>query len=294
MLNIIDIPKTGLCFVGDIHGDFSNLAGLMKHTELTDTAYIICGDCGFGFNKPEYYKQILGKVKKTAAKLDNVFFFLRGNHDDPSYFDGKTIDFPNFYAMPDYTVIRTPIYNVLCVGGAVSVDRIDRMRMQCKIENDYMRFHKCSINAAKEKCDKVYWPDELPAYDEESLNELNEMGIKIDIVCTHTSPSFAQLTNKNGVKYWTDMDNTLAEDLFTERNVMDQIYDKLKSDGHPLYKWFYGHFHQHFNELIDGTQFIMLDMCRNGNFDMYNEAFPNDKMVGNQSYFLTISTKTDK
>jgi hypothetical protein len=51
---------------------------------------------------------------------------------------------------------------------------------------------------------------------------------------------------------------------------MDDVYNKLKTDGHPLEKWFYGHYHYHNQEYIDGVQFVMLDMWRNGNFDIFD------------------------
>ena len=62
----------------------------------------------------------------------------------------------------------------------------------------------------------------------------------------------------------------LEKTIDDERAVMDNIYNKLIADGHPLQKWFYGHYHYHNQEYIDGVQYIMLDMWRNGNFDIYD------------------------
>ena len=53
LTNIFEIDKPNICFVGDIHGEFNSLQGLMKRTGFRDTAYIICGDCGFGFHKKQ-------------------------------------------------------------------------------------------------------------------------------------------------------------------------------------------------------------------------------------------------
>ena len=65
-------------------------------------------------------------------------------------------------------------------------------------------------------------------------------------------------------------DEKLESDIVNERNVMDKISYKLKQDKHPVKKWFYGHFHYHNQEYIDDVMFIMLDMWRNGNFDIYD------------------------
>ena len=51
---------------------------------------------------------------------------------------------------------------------------------------------------------------------------------------------------------------------------MDKVYNKLKADGHHLYMWFYGHFHYHNVQFVDNTKFVMLDMYRNGNYDVYD------------------------
>jgi hypothetical protein len=66
------------------------------------------------------------------------------------------------------------------------------------------------------------------------------------------------------------LDKDLETDIDNERHIMDNVYKKLKEDGHSLKNWFYGHFHFHSTEYIDGTKFVMLDMFRNGNYDFYD------------------------
>ena len=270
MLNIIETNKVGVCFVGDIHGEFKSLQGLMKRTAFTDTIYIINGDIGFGFEKEEHYKNIFNKLGKTAAQFNCEFFFIRGNHDCKDYFDGKKINRKYFKAIPDYTVIKTPSHNILCIGGATSIDRTYRLTVYRENAMKYAIYHNCSIDEAYVHCPKVFWPDEAAVYDDEALNELKTNNIQIDIVATHTCPSFAKPITKDGIQYYLANDPTLEEDIDAERKVMDDIYNKLKADGHPLEKWLYGHFHYHNQEYIEGVQFVMLDMWRNGNFDIYD------------------------
>ena len=269
-LNIIKTNRPGICFVGDMHGEFNSIQGLMKRTEFTDTSYIFCGDIGIGFEKEQHYKNVFNKLTKTASQFNNECFLIRGNHDDPGYFDGKRINRKYFKAIPDYTVIETPAHNILCVGGATSIDRTNRMVALRQNALKYAMYHRCSPEEAEKLCQQVYWPNESPVYNEEALNELKESGIKIDIVATHTCPSFAKPLSKKGIEYWMHYDPTLESDIDAERQVMDNIYNKLIADGHPLSKWFYGHYHYHNQEFINGVQFVMLDMWRNGNFDIFD------------------------
>lgn len=225
---------------------------------------------GRKFTKEEYN----GKVFCLTTKLSNFLaenngkIYFTGNC--PQYFDGKKINRKYFKAIPDYTVIQTPIYNILCIGGATSIDRQYRLEVTKQTALKYAKYHNCSISEAEKLCRQCYWEDESPKYNEEALNELKARDIKVDIVATHTCPSFCKPLTKDGIQYWLQNDPTLEKTVNDERKVMDKVYNKLISDGHPLQKWFYGHYHWHNQEYIDGVQYITLDMYRYGHFDIYD------------------------
>lgn len=270
VINIFKVDKPNLCFIGDIHGEFNSLQGMMKKTGFRDTVYIVCGDIGLGFHKKEYYSQIFNKLTRTASKLNCEFIFVRGNHDDKKYFDKQLIHRKCFKTIPDYSVIQTPLYNILCIGGAISVDRTYRQAILKENAFKYSLYHGCSPLEAEKLCSQVYWDSEPCVYDEESLSQLKLNDVNIDIVCTHTCPSFVKPFGKQQITYWLEKDNKLEEDIDNERSVMDCIYNKLKADGHTFDKWFYGHFHYHNVQFVDNVKFVMLDMCRNGNYDIYD------------------------
>ena len=46
---------------------------------------------------------------------------------------------------------------------------------------------------------------------------------KVDIVITHTSPSFCELLSKEGIAKWTCNDKTLISDIQQEREVMNSL-----------------------------------------------------------------------
>ena len=91
------------------------------------------------------------------------------------------------------------------------------------------------------------------------MHEINEK-FAVDVVVTHTAPSFCELQNKNFLLQFAASDNTLLDDVRAERTTMDALYDRLRHDAHPLTHWFYGHFHQSWHSVIDGVMFSMLDV----------------------------------
>ena len=230
---------------GDIHGEFNSLIyKLCIQYQLTDTLLIVAGDCGFGFEKPGYYEQMFNRNSSRLSKSNNWIVMMRGNHDDPSYFSEEKISHHRFRTVPDYSVIQACGHNILCVGGAVSIDRTYR------IDNDSR--HSASGVAS-------YWEDEKPMFDEKSLNNIGQR-FKIDTVITHTSPSFCELISKSGLSEWAERDSTLLADCDNERRIMDHIFEYLKANNHPLEHWFYGHFHQSWSSCIDSVLFSMLDI----------------------------------
>lgn len=233
-----DVKSIIIC--GDIHGEFTALVHkLCVQYQMTDTLLLVAGDCGFGFEKEGYYENIFRRTSKRLSKANNYTLMIRGNHDDPAYFRQEHISHERFRTIPDYSVIQACGHNILCVGGAISIDR--RYRMSAK-------------NASN-----LYWSDEAPVYDEAKLKAIEGM-FKIDTVVTHTAPSFCELISKNGLSAWAKDDPSLIQDCASERGSMDKLHSYIKASGHPLSHWYYGHFHQSWSSCIDGVLFSMLDI----------------------------------
>lgn len=234
-----DFPEAESIIVsGDIHGDFNVLVyKLCMQYGMTNTLLIVAGDCGFGFMKKGYYDEIARQNYKRMKQSNNWIVFVRGNHDDPSYFDGIVFKRERFVAVPDYSVITVCNHVILCVGGAISVDR---------------GYRKATMRNA-------YWPDEMPVFDAEKLKAITSQ-FTIDTVITHTAPSFCELFQKDFPEEFLVGDDTLLSDMKKERAVMDNLHEALLAQGHPLIHWFYGHFHQSRNANIGGILFAMLDI----------------------------------
>lgn len=173
---------------------------------------------------------------------------VRGNHDDPAYFAtdaaGHTaVEHMRWRTVPDYAVIEACGRMVLCVGGAVSVDR-------------QMRLQEMSRYPGK----VFYWQDEAVRYDVSALEAIRDAGLKVDIVVSHTAPSFCEFRSKSGLASWAKDDPGLIEECEAERQTMDMILAHLQRDGHPLERWYYGHFHNSWHSEIGGVWYKMLDI----------------------------------
>lgn len=234
--------KVAVC--GDIHADFVGLSDAIERAGLTHAIVIVAGDCGFGFFPQPYYEEVyLQKMHERLEQADVTLLMIRGNHDGPKYFTHRLIDFARMKTLPDYTVVATARHRILCVGGALSIDRVCRledMALQLKYEGHV---------------DPLYWPDEPFVYDEAQLKALENKGLRIDTVVTHTAPAFCEPVEKSGLADWAEVDPNLLADVRRERTDVNRLYQWLCDHGHPLASWFYGHFHYSATTIVGGVQF---------------------------------------
>lgn len=270
----IYINSEALYFIGDIHGNFESINTFIKTRDIHNATLFFCGDCGFGFMSQEYYeKQVFPRLKKTLSRYNDYCIFVRGNHDDPSIFNSFTYNYKRIKAVPDYTVISvhqnsnktSPCKNILCVGGAISIDRSYRIK---KMKESW------SINPC-------YWADEICVFNATVCNKLKESGINIDVVVSHSCPLFCDppLARTAGIGSWITAEKfanleeltgrDLMEDVRVERVSLSNLYDCLIDNKSTLECWFYGHYHFHNTMRVNSTTFCLLDMERNGILDAH-------------------------
>ncbi len=227
---------------GDIHGEFMTLVNKIERYNIENSLIIVAGDVGIGFHKDGYYSNMFTRMSKRLSKRNNILFFVRGNHDDPDKWnDYKPLekywqegDY-NIRLIKDYTVITVKTsrkqHNILCVGGAISVDRTDRV-----IGRDY-------------------WLGEQFVYDESKVSNL----VGLTDVITHSCPDFCEPIIKGTISEWMEKDVNLESDCNKERQDHTLLYNKLK-EKNKIDKWVYGHYHFTSKTYVDDTLFRLCDI----------------------------------
>jgi DNA repair exonuclease SbcCD nuclease subunit len=206
-----------LIFLGDHHGAWSTIFDIIRPKKISDCNIISVGDLGIGFKyKKEHEHKQSENLNKLFKERNINFYGIRGNHDNPHFFKGTDrLVFDNFELLEDYTISEYKDKTIQFIGGAISIDRTGR-----------------NIGTS-------YWEDEGVLFNKESCK-------KVDILVTHTAPSFCSPQSFNEMVYgWAREDAYLIEDLTNERAVMDEIFKLCNPKYH-----FYGHFHFSFTEII--------------------------------------------
>jgi predicted phosphodiesterase len=251
-MNHFDFPEAkSIVVVGDIHGEFNKfIHKCCIRYKVRDALIVVAGDCGFGFERQGYYEYVYERNRRFLTEANCWVAMVRGNHDNPFYFNGLgRISHKRFMTVPDYAVLTACGRTILCVGGAVSLDRVMR------IKSPY--YHPFRLDDPLHP--NTYWSNEPPFFAEEALDEVSA-SFAIDTVVTHTAPSLCERIVKQGLFYFSVDDEDLLSDVEEERRTLDCLHDYLMTHHHPLRDWIYAHFHQSWHYEIDGVMFCMLDI----------------------------------
>lgn len=223
--------------LGDIHGMWSVILNHLNHYDEHDqTCYIQVGDFGIGFDDVDREFKKLMTLNQALKDKSSDLLILRGNHDDPAWF--KEMEYTdlkdqltNIFFIPDYTVLNIDLENILFIGGAVSIDRVPRIK-----RND------------------GWWPNEVVDFDFEKIKNFRD----IDRVICHTAPDFCQPLKFNQLVYdFASSDSELLNDLRVEREKMTQMINEIMNNN-KIKGFYYGHFHSNYNFYHKNCEFIGL------------------------------------
>lgn len=225
-----------MIFCGDTHGQHKTIQNQIKVKGITDNTFIHVGDFGIGFHKQTHELDQLERWNNFLKERNCMMYVIRGNHDDPSYFNDKEFhdyDQSNIKLLPDYSVFEVEGKKILGVGGAISIDRIPRIA-----ENH----NQIRYGSTK----RFWWSDEPFKLDVEKAEKIRD----VEIVVTHSCPNFvAPVVLKNDwpyiVKQFLPNDELLEPQLRKERENIGELCTILRRNNNIQY-WFYGHFHQEY------------------------------------------------
>ena len=224
-------------YMGDIHGEVFHVRDAVARYEITDKdVIVILGDVGMN-----YYGNKRGDQhrKKKLNKLGVPIFCVHGNHEMrpetiPTYHEDKwqggTVyveeAYPNLLFAKDGEVYDLDGQSTLVIGGAYSVDKWYRLRM-----------------------DMNWFVDEQPSDEIKGrvTRKLEDLEWQVDVVLSHTCPEqyIPVEAFLSGIDQST-VDNSTEEWL-------GNIEEKLNYTA-----WLCGHWH--INKRIDKLQFLYHDV----------------------------------
>ena len=218
-----------LWICGDIHGELSGFVRNAVNRGISCADILVVGDFGAGFGRPKSMDVAYGKVCAALEKNDICIYTIRGNHDNPAFFDGLH-DFDRLHFLPDHCAIELCGKTIFPIGGAISsdIDLIDPLtRKSRRMINDTL----IKMDSSK----RVWWPDEAPSVPSTSSGTLSPE--RVDIVVSHEAPlSFEpSLVRADYVR-----DETWLK-IVESRKYLDYVLQIVK----PIL-WFYGHYHCHY------------------------------------------------
>lgn len=243
-----------LWICGDIHGELSGLVRNAVNRGISCADILVVGDFGAGFGRPKSMDVAYGKVRAALEKNDICIYTIRGNHDDPAFFDGLH-DFERLHFLPDHCIIELCSKRIYPVGGAVSadIDMVDPLsRKSRRMINDSL------IKFGSSK--RVWWPDEAPTQivygsaPSASSGTLASIEIPegIDIVVSHEAPlSFEpSLMQADHVR-----DETWLK-IVESRKYLDYVLQIVNPT-----LWFYGHYHCYYEGNRQNTHYRCMDIA---------------------------------
>lgn len=194
--------------------------------------FIQVGDFGMGYRGEKFETKFLELMNEELAGKGQTLYAIRGNHDDPYYFQGNHI-YSNVKLLPDYSVERIEDKTYLFIGGATSIDR-----KQNTLNVDY-------------------WSDEGFRADFEKIRTRTD----INVVISHTAPQDAYPQTMGRIVYeFAKFDSTLLADLNMERTLVTAAYQEICRNNPGLIEWWYGHFHSSRSEYIGSVRFRLLNI----------------------------------
>ena len=144
----------------------------------------------------------------------------------------------NIEFVKNYSIINIAERNVLFLGGAVSIDRLNPA-FECFADSPFV-------------------------FDEEKLKSVRN----VNMVVSHSAPKFCNpRTVSKIVESYAKNDKNLLEDLAIEREKLEKAFDILM-ENNELKLYAYGHYHFNSNpEIFNGVTF---QLCAMGRFYKVN------------------------
>lgn len=214
-----------IILLGDIHGDWNVIERFCK--EFSEFNIIQLGDFGIGFdqnkNKESRKFENLSNCLKDS---NNSLFIIRGNHDDPNYFDDRVVN-ERITFLSDYSHLTQNDKNILCIGGGISIDRMLR------------------------KENVSWWKDEKFIFDLEKMRS-------VDVLLTHVAPNNFPISKEDTnpmIAEFAKDDPSLISELKMEKFIVGEASEISGCKRH-----YFGHYHISYTYENSNVKYRCLDI----------------------------------
>ena len=221
--------------LGDHHSNYDDLIRALLRRGLRNVRIIHVGDGEEGY-PDSWDSETPEQLDNAFASLDIEYFSIRGNHSNPHVFDG-TVNLPNFKLLRDYTRLEINGESWLFVGGAISIDRLNR------IPNE------------------TWWPTEEMILDESRAQSA-------DVLVTHSGPTSSVPPVSNFLLGYIHAEEQFGRDtLYGELRDEATRHDRLFELVRPR-QWYHGHFH------ISATTSFPILLCNSTDISSRSASTP--------------------
>ena len=220
---------------------FSGEAKKKKQTQCfysyENAVMIVAGSCGFGTKDFEYFDKKFKELNDVLKENNFHILFVRGNNDDPSYFDEEKINYSNIKTLVSNCIVKFVDFNCLCIGGGISFDR------------------EWKKSKSKEFKKEMYWENECIDFDIKDISNAMKDN-PIACVITHDIPTFIEPSTgafKNN--RWFKNDKNLLNDVTKSRVKLDLIYQEFVKQDKKPYVWWHSFSEQNRKNLVNEILF---------------------------------------
>lgn len=217
-------------FLGDVHAE----SPLMRDFLNSEEKYCLqLGDFGFIFKYNDWkWNKFLNHFEKNYP--NKMIFTVLGNHENYDSIEKMPIKDifgarcrkirSNVYAVERGEILSIEELNILCIGGADSIDKAWRQ-------------------------DGVSWWVQEKISDADVEKTINKgLTCPFDMICSHAMPAFFMLQN------FTPCFQTGSE--FS----LEKIYCDIEDNGRHIPLWIGGHVHNSIDMMYNDTLFRSLDI----------------------------------
>ncbi len=215
-----------ILYLGDIHGKFDIIPYKLKLYDITDAHIIQVGDFGVGFLSFETELEKLTSLNDLLIEKNVFLYVIRGNHDFPLYFKKDPFKLSNIKLIPDYSILNLEGKRILCVGGAISTDREERIK---KYKSDSWLESPYGTNVGD-----AWWVSEGFDFNIDIIKDIKD----IDIVVTHTIPDYCSYIGLDHL----NISETLKANITKEQRLLSDMFWMLSVDNN-ITNHYCGHLH---------------------------------------------------